>query len=115
MIAGLLGSSLCFFLLSSISSLVLALWLLSFALGFAFLLNAPIYALNIDLFPKNAATAQGIITCFSSIGGTLSSALTGRLVEISGNFQSAMLLASALALISALIAIFFQKNVTSVS
>lgn len=108
-ITGLLGSSLCFYLLTVTDALVLDLWLISFGLGSAFLLNAPIYALNVDLFPKNAATAQGIITCFSSIGGTLSSALTGQLIALSGNFHSAILVSSGLSLIAALIAIFFQR------
>ncbi len=109
MIGGLLGASLCFYCLTLTTSLVPALLFLSLALASAFFFNAPIYALNVDLFPKNAATAQGIITCFSSIGGTISSALTGRLVESSGDFQSAMLLASGLSLITALVALFAPK------
>jgi ACS family hexuronate transporter-like MFS transporter len=109
-IVALLGASLCFYLLTITGNLMLDLWLLSFGLGFTFILNAPIYALNVDLFPKNAATAQGIITCFSSIGGTISSSLTGHLVEMTGNFQMALLIASVLALLAALIAIFFQKS-----
>ena len=110
MIVGLLGSSFFFCLLTFSNSLVLDLWLISFGLGCAFLLNAPIYSLNVDLFPKHAATAQGIMTCFSSVGGTISSALTGLLVEISGNFHMAILIASGLSLLAALIAIFFQQT-----
>jgi predicted MFS family arabinose efflux permease len=107
--ASLLGSALFFFLLALTDDLFADLWLLSFGVGFLFLLNAPIYALNADLYPRHAATAQGIIVCCSSLGGALSASLTGAIYQSTKSFDSAFLLIAILALIAAAIALLFQK------
>jgi MFS family permease len=83
--------------------------LYSCALGLSFAINAPIYALNGDLFPDHPGTAQGIMTLFFALAGIIAPALTGFLADISGNFESAIYMMAAFSLVAAILAIFGQK------
>ncbi len=105
---GLLLTTISFFFLPYTENLSVQLVLLSLGFGFAFSINAPIYALNTDLFPTHPATAQGIISVFFAIAGIISPLLTGWLVQTSHHFYSAMFFVSGLSLLGSLIAFFLQ-------
>jgi ACS family hexuronate transporter-like MFS transporter len=104
-----MGASGILFLLIPISPYTsLDMLLYSCALGLAFAINAPIYALNGDLFPRHPGTAQGIMTLFFALSGIVAPALTGFLSDISGNFESAIYMMAAFSLVAAILAIFGQ-------
>ena len=107
---GLLVAGLSFSLLNFSTSLYLDITLLSLGLGFCFFINAPIYALNADLFPHQAATAQGIMIGFSALAGMIAPTITGFLVQATGTFHSAFILIAAICAIGALTTILFQKD-----
>lgn len=101
-------SGLLFLLIPLSSSLFLDVTLYSLALGTAFAINAPIYSLNGDLFPRHPGTAQGIMTLFFALAGIVAPALTGFLSDISGNFGFAIYMMAGFSLVAAILAIFGQ-------
>jgi len=105
----LLIAGLAFYLLSRATHLHTAVLLVSVGLGFTFAINAPIYAFNADLFPSREATAQGISGFFFSLAGIVAPALTGWLVQTSGNFKLAIFVVACLAVFAAGIAFAFQR------
>lgn len=105
---GMALSGIAFLGVALVDSLALDLLFLSLGLGCAFATNAPIYALNGDLFHKHAGTAQGVMGLFFALAGIVAPALTGGLVELTGNFQIAFYLVGALALVAAILALFSQ-------
>ncbi len=67
-----------------------AVVLLSLAIGFAMMPNAPYYSICTDLFPDRSGAATGIlVTCFSA-SGIVSPVLTGWLSHVSGGFDAAI-------------------------
>lgn len=105
---GLSISAFSFLLISHVQTLPLAIFLFSLGLGGNFLLNAPIYALNADLFPSASATAQSIIGIFFALAGILAPAVTGIVSQLSGSFLLAFYLVALISLIGAIFA-FCQK------
>lgn len=104
---GMTLSAICFFLFLLLNQFVAHLILMTLGLGFAFLVNAPIYSLSTDLFPNHEGKAQGIAGCFFALSGIVSPALTGYLVQISGNFQVAIFFVSFLSLTASLLSLIF--------
>ena len=102
-------SALCFFLLAISTQLEIALLVISLALGFTFAANAPIFAFNAETFPTHAGTAQGISAVFFSLSGIIAPAVTGWLVEISGNFKLSIAVAAGVCLIGSLVSFILQK------
>ncbi len=92
-----------------IHSLPLSLLFLSLSLALAFAINAPIYALNADLFPRHSGTAQGIMNLFLALASFLAPILTGWLTSISGDFTIALSLIAALSFVAAALALFIQN------
>jgi len=108
-IIGLCLAGISFFFLIYASDLRVIIALLSLGLGFAFLINAPLYALNADLFPNRAATAQGIMTGFFALAGIIAPVITGFLVERSGSFVAPFFLIIFVCAIGAF-AVFTLQN-----
>jgi MFS family permease len=102
---GMFLASASFFLLLASKNLSFDLWMISFGLGFSMFINAPLYALNADLFPQHAGAAQGIASLFFAFAGIASPSITGLLVQVSGSFQSAILLVAILSAAAGFIAL----------
>ncbi len=101
-------SGLCFIPIVLFHSLDIAMVCLSLGIGFGLMPNAAFYALNSDLAGDRAATSLGLMDCFLAAAGILAPALTGWLVTVSGNFNSAIILMIGFTLTSVLGIIIFQ-------
>lgn len=101
-------SGLCFIPIVLYHSLDIAMVFLSLGIGFGLMPNAAFYALNSDLAGDRAGTSLGLMDCFLAAAGVLAPALTGWLVTISGNFNSAIILMIGFTLTSVLGIILFQ-------
>lgn len=107
---GMFCSSLCFFLLLFSASLALHLLMISLGIGFAMFANAPIYAINGDLYPKTPGAAQGVSNAFFAFSGLVSPAITGWIVQETGTFVGAIVLAAALAAAAGAIALLGRRT-----
>jgi ACS family hexuronate transporter-like MFS transporter len=105
-VGGLLIAGISFFYLPYADHLYTVMAILSLGVGFGFLMNSPIYAMNLDFFPNQMAAAQGIRTGFFALAGILSPILTGFLVQWYGTFQLVFFLIALVAL-SGSAAVFF--------
>ena len=86
---GLFLAGVSFSLIPYAKSTAAVMALLSLGLGCGFFLNAPIYALNADLFRARVGTAQGMMTAFFGLAGVIAPVMTGFLVGWSGTFGAA--------------------------
>lgn len=109
MFAGYFLAALCFFLLLVFSTPTLQILLFSFALGFVFLTAAPLFLLNMDLFPEHCSAAVGIFISFGALAEFLSPALIGLFRHETGSFNSSLFLTGVISLIGALICLLFVK------
>nr|WP_294501942.1 MFS transporter [uncultured Rhodopila sp.] len=92
-----------------IASLPLAIACITVAVAFSMGANASYYAINVDIVPKRAATALGIMDTGFALSGFLAPAITGWVVSASGSFQYAFLLMAGLALSSVLVVLLFHR------
>ena len=70
--------------------------------------NAAYYAVNVDIAPRRAATALGIMDFAFALAGFLAPAVTGWVLDLRGSFADGFLLMTALALSSVLVVILFH-------
>jgi nitrate/nitrite transporter NarK len=70
--------------------------------------NAAYYAVNVDIVPRRAATALGIMDFGFAVAGFLAPAITGWVLNLRGSFTDAFLLMAALALSSVLAVLLFH-------
>lgn len=70
--------------------------------------NAAYYAVNVDIVPKRAATALGIMDFGFAISGFLAPALTGWVLALRGSFADCFLLMAGLALSSVVVVAAFH-------
>ncbi|MBS0519609.1 MAG: MFS transporter [Proteobacteria bacterium] len=70
--------------------------------------NAAYYAVNVDIVPRRAATALGIMDFAFALAGFLAPAITGWVLDIRGSFADGFLLMTALALSSVLVVLLFH-------
>ncbi len=101
-------SALCFMLVTHSNSLNNVLFLMSLGLGFGLAPNACYYSLNSDLAKDRAATSLGLMDCFLAAAGLLAPALTGWMAQISGNFNSGIMLMAGMTVSSSLVVVLFQ-------
>ena len=106
---GLLVSGLCFIAVVFSQGLAWDLFWISLGLGTAFVLHPPIYTLNADLFGPYAGVAQGITSASFALAGILSPSITGKLTELTGNFQTVFFIIIGLSLSTALMILLFQR------
>jgi nitrate/nitrite transporter NarK len=83
--------------------------LVSLGLASAFFANSCFFSLNADLFKYNAASAQGITSSFFAFSGIVSPAVTGALIQHTGNFKWAIFLVAILCVCACANALFFQR------
>nr|WP_294519633.1 MFS transporter [uncultured Rhodopila sp.] len=91
------------------ASLPLAIACITIAVAFSMGANASYYAINVDIVPKRAATALGIMDTGFALSGFLAPAITGWVVSAFGSFQYAFLLMTGLALSSVLVVLLFHR------
>lgn len=70
--------------------------------------NAVYYAVNVDIVPRRAATALGIMDFAFALSGFLAPLLTGWVLGLRGSFEDGFLLMAALALSSVLVVLAFH-------
>jgi len=70
--------------------------------------NAAYYAVNVDIVPRRAATALGIMDFAFAIAGFLAPAITGWVLNLRGSFVDGFLLMTVLALASVLVVLLFH-------
>lgn len=90
-------------------SLPMAIFGISFGVGFSLMPNAAFYAINADVARDRAGTSLGIMDCAFAIAGILAPFLTGLLNSATGDFSSAIALMVILTLSSAFSIILWQK------
>jgi nitrate/nitrite transporter NarK len=70
--------------------------------------NAVYFAVNVDVAPKRAATAFGIMNLAFAISGFLAPVITGSVLKMHGSFVDAFWLMVALAFSSVLVVLVFH-------
>lgn len=92
-----------------VKTLFSTLFFLSLATGFAFFMNASIFAVQTDLLRPVAGIAQGINSSFFALAGIISPALTGFVIDAFGNFHAAFFLVIGLSFLSFLIVLRYHR------
>ena len=85
-------AALFFVLLSFTTTLFPSILFLSLALGFGLMPQPAFFSVNIDVAKDRSGTAQGLTSSCLSLGGVIGPILTGRLIDLTGNYQGAFLL-----------------------
>ncbi len=101
-------AAICFVILSFTNTLGLSLFFLSLGLGFGLMPQSAFFSVNIDVAKERAGSAQGITSGCLSLAGIIAPALTGFLIDLTGNFQGAFLLLAGLSCISVVTVILFH-------
>lgn len=85
-----------------------ALIFVSLAVALGLAANSTFYAVNVDVATARSGTALGVMDAFFAIAGFAAPAITGWLVNISGNFHAAFWLMAGLSLSSVLVVLLFH-------
>jgi len=101
-------AAICFVILSYTDSLGLSLIFLSLGLGFGLMPQPAFFSINIDVAKERAGSSQGITSSCLSLAGIIAPALTGWLIDLTGNFQGAFLLLAGLTGIAVITVILFH-------
>lgn len=101
-------AGICFMILSFTNSLPMAILFLSLGIGFGLMPQSAFFSTNIDVAKEKAGTAQGITSGCLAFAGIVAPALTGWLVDITGNFQAAFMLLAGFTFISVVAVILFH-------
>lgn len=97
-----------FLFLSFTNSLPLAILFLSLGLGFGLMPQAVFFSVNIDIAKDSVGAAQGVTSGCLSLAGIIAPAMTGLLIDMTGNFQGAFLLLAGLTGISVITVLLFH-------
>ncbi|MCA3785455.1 MAG: MFS transporter, partial [Burkholderia sp.] len=88
-----------------------AVVLMSISLFFLYVTGAIYWAIVQDVVhPARVGGVSGFLHCMGSLSGVIGPAVTGLIVERSGSFASAFVLAGAIALVGAMLAGVFVRN-----
>lgn len=87
----------------------LCLLMISLGIGFGLMPNACFYALNCDLAKDRAATSLGLMDSFFALAGILAPYATGKLCDLTGNFNAAFGLLIFFTLSAVAAVLIFQK------
>jgi nitrate/nitrite transporter NarK len=101
-------AAICFLILSYTHSLSLSLLLLSLGLGFGLMPQPAFFSINIDVAKERAGAAQGITSSCLSLAGIIAPAMTGWLIDLTGNYQGAFLLLAAMSGMAVITVILFH-------
>ena len=100
-------SAIFFACLSFTSTLNYALLYLSLGLGFGMIPQSIFFSINIDVAKEMAGSAQGISASYLAIAGIIAPIATGWLVDLTGTYNAAFLLLSAITCIAVVTVILF--------
>lgn len=101
-------AGICFVVLSFTDSLTLAMVFLSLGIGFGMMPQSAFFSTNIDVAKERAGSAQGITSGCLAFAGIVAPALTGWLIDLTGNFQWAFMLLAGFTFISVVTVILFH-------
>ncbi|MFO1082814.1 MAG: MFS transporter [Reyranellaceae bacterium] len=90
-------------------NLALAVAGITIAVGASMSANAAYYAVVVDIAPRRAATALGIMDFAFALAGFAAPSLTGFVLELRGSFTDAFLLLAGLALSSVVVVALFHQ------
>ncbi|EMN1929179.1 MFS transporter [Burkholderia ambifaria] len=107
----LLGAGACVAVAGAVQSTQGAVALMSVSLFFLYVTGAIYWAIVQDVVhPARVGGVSGFLHCMGSLSGVIGPAVTGFIVERSGSFASAFVLAGAIALAGAVLAAVFVRN-----
>ncbi|HKT63563.1 MAG TPA: MFS transporter [Burkholderia sp.] len=107
----LLGAGVCVAIAGTVQSTQGAVALMSVSLFFLYVTGAIYWAIVQDVVhPTRVGGVSGFLHCMGSLSGVIGPAVTGFIVERSGSFASAFVLAGAIALAGAVLAGVFVRN-----
>ncbi|PRG00037.1 MFS transporter [Burkholderia ambifaria] len=107
----LLGAGACVAVAGAVQSTQGAVALMSVSLFFLYVTGAIYWAIVQDVVhPARVGGVSGFLHCMGSLSGVIGPAVTGFIVERSGSFASAFVLAGAIALAGAVLAGVFVRN-----
>jgi len=86
-----------------------ALIFVSLAVALGMAANSAFYAVNVDIAPARSGTSLGVMDAFFAIAGFAAPAFTGWLVHLTGSFNTAFWLMTALSLSSVGVAVIFHR------
>jgi MFS family permease len=109
-IAGFIGG--CVFMLPVvlIHNLTLAALCLSLAFFFAELIVAPIWAVPMDIAPRYAGTASGMMNFGFGLAGIVSPLFFGVMIDLTGTWTVPFLVSTALLLLGAILAFYLRPD-----
>ncbi len=102
-------SGIFFVLLGFTSTLHWALILLSLGLGFGFMPQPAFFSINIDVAKERAGSAQGITSSCLSLAGIIAPTITGWLIDLTGNYNTAFFLLASMSAIAVVTVILFHR------
>ncbi|WP_321790762.1 MFS transporter [Burkholderia pyrrocinia] len=107
----LLGAGACVAIAGTVQSTQGAVALMSVSLFFLYVTGAIYWAIVQDVVhPTRVGGVSGFLHCMGSLSGVIGPAVTGFIVERSGSFAAAFVLAGAIALTGAVLAAIFVRN-----
>lgn len=107
----LLGAGACVAIAGTVQSTQGAVALMSVSLFFLYVTGAIYWAIVQDVVhPTRVGGVSGFLHCMGSLSGVIGPAVTGFIVERSGSFATAFVLAGAIALTGAVLAAVFVRN-----
>lgn len=101
-------AALSFLALGFTSSFGLSLLFLSLGLGFGLMPQPAFFSVNIDVAKERSASSQGVTSSCLSLAGIIAPALTGWLIDLTGNYQAAFLLLAAITGGAVITVLFFH-------
>jgi sugar phosphate permease len=101
-------AAVCFVILGFSHTLTNSLVFLSLGLGFGLMPQPAFFSINIDIAKERAASSQGVTSSFLSLAGIIAPALTGWLIDFTGNYQAAFLLLGGLTGLAVIAVILFH-------
>lgn len=111
----LFASAVCIGLAGIVSTTISAVTLVAFSVFFLYLTGAIYWAIIQDVVdPNNVGSVGGFMHFLANTAGIIGPALTGYLVDVSGSFTTAFLLAGGLAVFASLSVIRFVRPITNV-
>lgn len=101
-------AALFFLLLGFTHSLGLSIVFLSLGLGFGLMPQPAFFSTNIDIAKERSGSSQGVTSSCLSLAGIIAPALTGWLIDFTGNYQAAFLLLAGLTCVAVVTVILFH-------
>lgn len=101
-------SALCFIPVTMGLPLNTVIILMSLGLAFGLMPNSCFYSINSDLAKDRAAISLGLMDCFLAAAGILAPILTGWMSQVTGNFNSAILLMAGFTFSSSILVFLIQ-------